>query len=147
MSDQETPSRGIWIIFGGLLTLFGGGCVVAWVSFVVSYLNSGDSFAYFRDLAADLSFLPAIGLAAFALGAVVLRQGLRQSRNDTRKVILGGLLTLFGGGMVVLGLWRGGLGRYVSLPIGLATGLATLALGVPLLRQGLRQRRNDTRRD
>ena len=146
MSDRETPSRGIWIIFGGLLTLFGGGCVVLWVSFVVSYLNS-DSFASFRVLAADTGFLPAIGLAAFALGAVLLRQGLRQSRNDTRKVILGGLLTLFGGGMVVLGLWLGGLGSYVSLPIGLATGLATLALGVPLLRQGLRQRRNDTRKD
>ena len=130
MSDQETPSRDIGAIFkqifGGLLVLFGGGCVVVWLP----------SISYLAD---DAFWFLAPGLVALALGVAVLRQGFG--------IIFGGLLMLFGLGGVGLGLVGVRVGDVDLYRNGLAIGLASLILGVWLLLKALRQRRNDTRED
>ena len=80
MSDRETPSRGIGAvfagIFGGLLVLFGGGCVVVWLLFALGLWGEFGSY---------LLLWLAPGLVALALGVPLLRLSLRQSRSDTRK--------------------------------------------------------------
>ena len=90
MSDRETPSRGIGAvftgIFGGLLVLFGGGCVVVWV-FVYAGLVTGADPYVSNPLGFLAEFLPliALGLASLVLGVALLRRGLRHSRKDNRK--------------------------------------------------------------
>ncbi len=80
MSDEPLGIGDGWksikIIFGGLLMLFGGGCVGLWLRGVVLG----------QVALADESVLPvlALGLAVLALGVVLVLKGMRQSRNDTR---------------------------------------------------------------
>jgi hypothetical protein len=68
----------ILVVFGALLLLFGGGCVLIMVGVAAS-----DPRGFFGDLALTLSLLVPLGLLPLAAGYFLVRGGLRM-RNRKR---------------------------------------------------------------